>query len=103
MPVLKAMEARGAWRWMRFMMRSKNGSSSSFLAEPPADDHDVPGLPGQSCDEGGLGRCVVHDQRHVRIDAVLAEPGQFRIERRAKSLSVDTGYRLRIVTDDKCR
>lgn len=31
------------------------------------------------------------------------EPSQLRVESRTKSVPVDAGYRLRVVTDNECR
>lgn len=73
------------------------------LADPAPYHHDIPRVPGQRCDEGGLGRFIEHDQCHGCVDALLAEPGQFRVESRAKSLTVHARYRLRVVTNNKCR
>lgn len=72
------------------------------LADPTADDHYIPWALGHGRDEGGLGRFIEHDHCHGRLYAVLAEPGQFRIESRAESLPVDAGYRLRVVANNKC-
>jgi hypothetical protein len=98
--VLNAIGAFGAWRLTRFTTCSKSGRSGSGLRIPPpmtttsqSRSDNVATIVGSADPSSSQG--------HRRVDGVFTEAGQFLVQGRSKSVSVQAGHCTRIDSEDE--